>query len=67
LTDDDEHDVNVPMDLMHVGHHFDDVPRNILANYSFSLDQSVEVLPSKVLHNFVPSGHWAWPTMIRRK
>jgi hypothetical protein len=67
LTDDDDHATNVPMDLMHVGHHFDDVPRNVLANYRYTLEQCEHVLPREVLHNFVASGHWARPSIIGRK
>ena len=66
LSDDDEHDINVPIDLMQVGHHFDDVPRNVIANHRYSLDQREELLPRESLHNFVASGHWARPTLIRR-
>jgi hypothetical protein len=67
LTHDDDHDINVPIDLMYVRHHFDDVPRNVLANYRYTLDQCEDLLSRKVLHNFVASGHWARPSLIRRK
>ena len=66
LSDNDEHDINVPIDLMHVAHHFDDVPRNVIANHRYSLDQREELLPRESLHNFVSSGHWTRPTLIRR-
>jgi hypothetical protein len=67
LSDDDEHDINVPINLMHVVHHFDDGPSNVIANHRYSLDQREELLPRESLHNFVASGHWARPTLIRRK
>ena len=66
LSDNDEHDINVPIDLMHVGHHFDDVPRNVIANHRYRLAQCGELLPRESLHNFIASGHWARPTLIRR-
>jgi hypothetical protein len=66
MTVDDEHNTNVPIDLMHDGHHFEDVPRNILVNHRYSIDHSVEVLPREVIHNFVATGHWARPTVLKR-
>eukprot|EP00804_Cyclotella_cryptica_P022404 CCRYP_020044-RA/>CCRYP_020044-RA protein AED:0.32 eAED:-0.07 QI:0/0/0/1/1/1/2/0/430 len=67
LTGDDDHDINVPIDLMHVGHHFDDVPRNVLVQHRYTLDQCEDVLPREELHNFVASGHWARPSLHRGK
>ena len=67
LIVDDDHDTDVPSDLMHGGHHFDDVPRNILANYKFGLSQCQEMLPREALHNFIASGYWARPTLNKRK
>ena len=66
ISVDDKHDTNVSLDLMHAGHHFEDVPRNIMANYRYILDQGAEVLPREVLHNFVITGYWAWPIVHRR-
>ena len=53
MTDDDDNDINVPIDLMQVGHHFDGVPRNVLANYGYTLYQCEDALPREVLHIFV--------------
>ena len=66
MSVDDKHDTHVPLDLLHAGHHFEDVPWNILANHRYTLDQGVEVLPRDVLHNFVTTRHWALPTVHRR-
>ena len=60
-------DINVPIDLMHVGHHFDDVPRNVLVQHRYTLDLCEDVLPREELHNFVASGHWARPSLHRGK
>ena len=66
MTVDNEHDTNVPLNLMHAGHHFEDIPRNILRNNRKILDHGVEMLPREVLHNFVAAGHWARPRILRR-
>ncbi len=66
IINDNEHAINVSLDSMHVGDHFHDIPRNIVTIYKYMLDQSEEVLPKGVLHNFVESRHWEWQTVIQR-
>ena len=45
MSVDGKHDTNDSLNVMHAGHYFEDVPRNILENHRYILDQGVEVLP----------------------
>ena len=56
---DNEHDTAVPIKLMNVGHHYDDVPKGILKAH-YSTIQLVE-LPWSAIHDFVADGHLETP------
>ena len=58
---------NGHVELMHGGHHFDDVPRNILANFKYGLSQCQEMFLREALDNFIASEHWECPTLNTRK
>ena len=57
----DDHGITMPTALMDVGHHFDEVPRNIRRNWSTYTD---EVLPREILHDVVLNLHAQRPKTI---
>ena len=62
---DSKHNTAMPIDLMYGGHHFDDIPLNILkAHYSMN---EQDILPWTTIHNFIAKGHWERPCNRKRK
>jgi hypothetical protein len=59
VVDDNHGEITVPTDLMQAGHHFDNVPCNIL--WQHQLNHSNLALPRTVLHDFMANGHWERP------
>ena len=56
----DDHGITMPTALMDVGHHFDEVPRNIRRNRS----TKEEVMPREILHDVVLNLHAQRPKTI---
>jgi len=54
----------LPTDLMHGGHHYDDVPTGILWAHYHSINQAS--LPCTAIHNFIADGQWEQP-QLRKK
>ena len=48
--------------MIHVGHHFRDVPRANRRQNSIGNSQ----LPRTVIHDFIASGHWEQPVFNNR-
>jgi hypothetical protein len=72
LEQSDEHSLDVPTDLMDSGHHFDGIPRNIMAQYRHRLSREGMVggtttLPRTTLHQFIANGHWERPRIQTRE
>jgi hypothetical protein len=66
-----EHNLEVPTDLMDSGHHFDNLPRNIMAQYRYRLSREgapggTPILPRTSLHQFIANGHWERPRLRTR-
>ena len=62
---DGEHDTAVPLNLLHAGHHYNDVPSLVLkAHYSAN---ETDKLPRNAIHNFIANGHWERPLTKKRK
>ena len=57
----DENGTALPTDLMHGGHHYDDVPTGILRAHLSGINQAS--LPRTVIHNFIAEGQWERPQM----
>jgi hypothetical protein len=56
----DDHGIAMPTALMDVGHHFDEVPRNIRRNRS----TKEEAMPREILHDVVLNLHAQRPKTI---
>ena len=57
----------VPINLMHPGHHFDDVPHNISARHVYAISRDTHVLPRTMIHQFIEDGHWLRSHQNKRK
>ena len=62
-NDDPQQNRAVPIDLMHLGEHFDDVPNNLL-RLQRRRNASIE-LPRTCLFRMIVEGHWQRPTKTR--
>ena len=60
-NDDPQQDTLVPTDVMHLGEHFDDVPRNSRRS------RPVSDLPRTRLYQMIVDGHWKRPTGNARR
>jgi hypothetical protein len=60
-----EHDTAVPINLLHPGHHYNEVPTRILKAHYSTIEQ--DKLPRTVVHNFISDGHWKRPRTRKRK
>ena len=59
-NDNPQQNTLVPTELMHLGDHFDDVPRNVLRVQH--RQSGVSELPRTHLFNMIVDGHWQRPT-----
>jgi hypothetical protein len=64
MISDKEHDTSVPIELMNVGHHYDEVPKAVLKRHNALIQQ--DKLPRSEIHDFIPDGHWERPQSLKR-
>jgi len=72
LEQSDEHSLDVSTDSMDLDHHFDDIPRNIMAQYRYRLPREgivggTTTLLRTTLHQFIANGHWERPRIQTRE
>jgi hypothetical protein len=58
-NDNPQQTTRVPPELMHLGEHFNDIPRNDLRAQRREIMDNV--LPRTVLFNMIVDGHWQRP------
>ena len=63
-NDNPQQNTLVPMELMHLGEHFDDVPHNVLRVQH--RQSGMSELPRTNLFNMIVDGHWQRPTRNMR-